>query len=351
MNDPSSPAATPRSGPPGLPALAAEPRRAAAAGGATGGAGPLREWARRHPALGVVAVLALLPIVLPFYSLAINILLFGLFAAGYNLTFGYTGKLSFGHAAFFGGGAYGCGILISQYEIAWPLAIVFGVLLAGLIALAMGLLAMRTRGIYFAMVTLALGQCVYFLFFHASSITGGDNGLRGVNLGAVDLGPVRLDLLNPLVKYYFMLAFVAVAVWLLARILRSPFGSVLEALRENEHRARACGVDVERVRLLSLVISGMICGLAGALNAINLSTVSIDSLSYHTSGHVMMLTLLGGMGTFFGPFIGSGVFLGIEHVVTGYTERWQLFVGIIFIVLVLFFPKGIWGTVLEWQKK
>lgn len=305
----------------------------------------------RHPAASVIAVLAVFPLVFPFYSLAINILLFGLFAAGYNLTFGYTGKLSFGHAAFFGGGAYGCGILISHYGIAWPLAVAFGVLLAGVIALAIGLLAMRTRGIYFAMVTLALAQCVYFLFFHATSLTGGDNGLRGVNVNQVNIGPLQIDLLNPLVKYYFLLVFVALAVLLLARILQSPFGSVLEALRENEHRARACGINVERTRLLSLVISGMICGLAGALNAINLSTVSIDSLSYHTSGHVMMLTLLGGMGTFFGPFIGSGLFLGIEHIVTGFTERWQLVVGAIFIVLVLFFPKGIWGTVLEWYKK
>ncbi|WP_394780755.1 branched-chain amino acid ABC transporter permease [Undibacterium sp.] len=304
----------------------------------------------RHPALAVMTLLAVFPLVFPFHSLAVNILLFGLFAAGYNLTFGYTGKLSFGHAAFFGGGAYGCGILISQYSIAWPLAICFGIVLAGLIALFMGLLAMRTRGIYFAMVTLALAQCVYFLFFHAS-ITGGDNGLRGVNVNVVNLGFIQIDLLNPLVKYYFMLCFVAVAIWLIARILNSPFGSVLEALRENEHRARACGINIERTRLLSLVISGMICGLAGALNAINLSTVSIDALSYHTSGQVMMLTLLGGMGTFFGPFLGAGIFLGIEHVVTGITERWQLIVGVIFIILVLFFPKGIWGTVLERYKK
>lgn len=315
---------------------------------------PVRAFCRllaRYRAPAVIAVMAIFPLVFPLYSLAINILLFGLFAAGYNLTFGYTGKLSFGHAAFFGGGAYGCGVLIASHGVAWPLAVAFGVGLAGLIALVMGLLAMRTRGIYFAMVTLALAQCVYFLFFHATSITGGDNGLRGVNVNQVVLGSWKIDLLNPLFKYYFMLAFVAPAVWLISRILHSPFGAVLEALRENESRARACGIDVERVRLLSLVVSGMVCGLAGALSAINLSTVSIDSMSYHTSGQVMMLTLLGGMGTFFGPFVGAGLFLGIEHVVTSFTERWQLIVGVIFIILVLFFPKGIWGTLLaRWQK-
>lgn len=312
---------------------------------------PVLAFLAKQPALAVMALLAVFPLIFPFHSLAINILLFGLFAAGYNLTFGYTGKLSFGHAAFFGGGAYGCGILISQYAIAWPLALCFGVVLAGLIALLMGLLAMRTRGIYFAMVTLALAQCVYFLFFQVNSLTGGDNGLRGVNVNTVNLGPLKLDLLNPLVKYYFMLVFVAIAIWLINRILNSAFGSILEALRENEHRARACGINVEGTRLLSLVISGMVCGLAGALNAINLSTVSIDSLSYHTSGQVMMMTLLGGMGTFFGPFLGAGIFLGIEHVVTGITERWQLIVGVIFIILVLFFPKGIWGTALARYKK
>ena len=312
---------------------------------------PWQTLLAEHRTVAVLALLVAFPLLFPFHSLAINILLFGLFAAGYNLTFGYTGKLSFGHAAFFGGGAYGCGILISQYSIAWPLALGFGIALAGLIALLMGLLAMRTRGIYFAMVTLALAQCVYFLFFHVTSITGGDNGLRGVNVNTIDLGLIKLDLLNPMIKYYFMLSFVAIAIWLIDRLLNSPFGSILEALRENEHRARACGINVERTRLLSLVISGMVCGLAGALNAINLSTVSIDSLSYHTSGQVMMMALLGGMGTFFGPFLGAGMFLGIEHVVTGFTERWQLIVGIIFIILVLFFPKGVWGTVLARVKK
>jgi branched-chain amino acid transport system permease protein len=305
------------------------------------------DWAARHPAATTTLVLALFPLVFPFHTLAINILLFGLFAAGYNLTFGYTGKLSFGHAAFFGGGAYGCGILIATYDVHWAPAVAGGIVLGGLIAFLIGLLATRTRGIYFAMVTLALAQCVYFLFFHAATLTGGDNGLRGVNVSRIELGPLQINLLDPLAKYYFMLALVSVAVWLLARILRSPFGAVLEAVRENESRARACGVNIEATRLLSLVISGMVCALAGALNAINLSTVAIDSLSYHTSGLAMMLTLLGGMGTFFGPFVGSAVFLGIEHIVTGYTERWQLIVGIVFIVLVLFFPKGIWGTVLQ----
>jgi branched-chain amino acid transport system permease protein len=302
--------------------------------------------ATRHRVLLSIAVLVLFPLLMPFHALAINILLFGLFGAGYNLTFGYTGKLSFGHAAFYGTGAYGCGILIASYQVPWPAAIAVGVVLGGLVALLIGALAIRTRGIYFAMVTLALAQCVYFAAFHATSLTGGDNGLRGVNVPALQLGGWRLDLLQPLNRYYFVLAFVAVAIWVLSRILKSPFGAVLEAVRENEQRARASGFDVERAKLLSFVISGLFCGLAGALSAINLATVGIDMLSYHTSGQVMMVTLLGGMGTFFGPFIGAGTFLAMEHALTAVTERWQLVVGLMFIALVLFFPKGIWGSLL-----
>lgn len=309
------------------------------------------ESVERHRVLATILALAVFPLLMPFHALATNILLFGLFAAGYNLTFGYTGKLSFGHAAFYGTGAYACGILIAQYGAHWSLAIAAGVVLGGLTALVMGLLAIRTRGIYFAMVTLALAQCVYFIGFHATSLTGGDNGLRGVNVPAIDIGPIRVDLLQPFTRYYFMLAFVALAVWLLSRILNSPFGAVLEAIRENEQRARASGFNIERAKLLSFVLSGLFCGLAGALTAINLSTVGIDIISYHTSGQVMMVTLLGGMGTFFGPFVGAGTFLAMEHVVTAFTERWQLIVGLMFMGLVLFFPKGIWGTILEWVKK
>lgn len=305
----------------------------------------------RHRVLATILALAVFPLLMPFHALATNILLFGLFAAGYNLTFGYTGKLSFGHAAFYGTGAYACGILITQYGVHWSLAVAAGVVLGGLTAFVMGLLAIRTRGIYFAMVTLALAQCVYFIGFHATSLTGGDNGLRGVNVPAIGIGPLSVDLLQPFTRYYFMLTFVAVAVWLLSRILNSPFGAVLEAIRENEQRARASGFNIERAKLLSFVLSGLFCGLAGALTAINLSTVGIDIISYHTSGQVMMVTLLGGMGTFFGPFVGAGTFLAMEHVVTAFTERWQLIVGLMFMGLVLFFPKGIWGTILEWVKK
>ncbi|MEN3364752.1 MAG: branched-chain amino acid transport system permease protein [Burkholderiales bacterium] len=308
--------------------------------------GGVLQWIRKHRVLATVLFLVVFPWLMPNQSVAINILIYGLFALGFNLLFGYMGMLSFGHAAFLGVGAYTAGILIAQFGAPWWMAIPAAVVLASLVALAMGLLAIRTRGIYFAMVTLALSQCVFFLVYQFP-LSGGENGLRGVNVAQIGFPGWSLDMLNPTVKYYFFLCFVALALWLLSRILASPFGGVVEAIRENEARTRACGFNVERTKLLTFVVSGAFCGLAGALNAIHLSSVAIETLHYETSGLVVMICLLGGMGTFFGPFIGAALFLLIQDMFSLWTEHWQLYVGAIFVFLVLFFPKGVWGTLLE----
>jgi branched-chain amino acid transport system permease protein len=300
----------------------------------------------RHRVLFTLAFFAAFPWLMPYQSVAINILIFGLYAVGFNLLFGYTGLLSFGHAAFLGVGGYTAGILIAQHGAAWWWAIPAAVAMAAVVALVMGLLAIRTRGIYFAMVTLALSQCVYFLVYQLPA-SGGENGLRGANVSDVSLFSLHLNLLDPMQKYYFMLAFVAVALVALSRILASPFGGVIEAIRENESRARACGFNVERSKLLAFVLSAAFCGLAGALYAIHLSSVAIETLAYTTSGMVVMLCLLGGMGTYFGPFVGAALFLVIQDVISEYTENWQLYVGAVFVFFVLFFPKGVWGTLLE----
>jgi branched-chain amino acid transport system permease protein len=218
------------------------------------------------------------------------------------------------------------------------------------VALVIGALAIRTRGIYFAMVTMALSQCVYYLFYQAVDLTGGENGLRGVNLKFVNIFGFQVDFLDPLSRYYIICSFVIAALWVLSRILASPFGAVIEAVRENEARARASGYDVMLVRLLTFVLSGAFCGLAGALLALHLSTVPIETMHYETSGLAVMMCLLGGMGTFFGPFIGAAVFLLLENLVSVWTSHWQLFVGLAFMVCVLFFPRGIWGTVMERMK-
>jgi branched-chain amino acid transport system permease protein len=286
------------------------------------------------------------PLVMPFTALAVNILIYGLFALGFNLVYGYLGLLSFGHAALFGTGAYLCGFAIVHLALPWYAAIAVGVLGGLLMAALIGVLAIRTRGIYFAMVTMALSQCVYYLFYQAVGWTGGENGLRGINVRIIDILGFKLDFINPLTRYYVIAAFVIAAFFVLSRILASPFGAVIEAIRENEARARASGYDVTLARLITFILSGGFCGLAGALAALHLSIVPIEILHYDTSGMVVMIALLGGMGTFFGPFAGAGIFLAMEHALTAVTERWQLIVGVMFIVLVLFFPKGIWGTLM-----
>ena len=304
----------------------------------------------RHRVAAVIATLVLLPWVAPYEALSVNILLFGLYAVGFNLVYGYTGLLSFGHAAFFGVGAYACGIAVATFDVNWLLAIALGTIVAGFVAMIMGGLAIRTRGIYFAMVTLALAQCVYYILYQWTDLTGGENGLRGVSVQAVNILGLELNLLDPMTKYYVMLVFVALALWIFSRILESPFGAVLEAIRENEKRARACGYDTLRTKWLAFVLSGMFCGLAGALYAIHLSIVPIETANYTMSGQAVMMALLGGMGTFFGPFIGAAVFLLLEDVLTLWTEYWQFFVGALFVFFVLFFPRGIWGSLLHWVK-
>ena len=302
---------------------------------------------RRHRVAAAIAFLLVFPLLMPYQALAINILVFGLFAVGFNLLFGYTGLLSFGHAAFLGVGSYLTGISMVHFGLPWGLALVVGVLSASLAGVVIGWLAIRTRGIYFSMVTLALAQIVYYAFYKAEKWTGGENGLRGIQVPKMTVGSVTLDFLDPTTKYYVILVFVALALWAVSRLLASPFGAVIEAVRENEQRAAACGYDVARTKLLVFTVSAALCGLAGGLRALHLSVVPIDSLHYLLSGQAVMMCLLGGMGTFFGPFIGAGLFLTLEDVVTSLTTHWMAVVGTVFMVFVLFFPAGVWGTVLK----
>ena len=301
----------------------------------------------RHRVASVLLFLLVFPLLMPYEALAVNILIFGLFAVGFNLVFGYTGLLSFGHASFLGVGGYLTGIAMVHFSLHWIPALLVGVLASLIAGLAVGYLAIRTRGIYFSMVTLALGQIIYYLFYKAERWTGGENGLRGIKAQALDIGPLHIDFLNPTVKYYVIWVFVALALWLVSRLLASPFGAVIEAIRENEKRTAACGYDVAKAKLLIFVISAGICGLAGGLRALHLSVVPVDSLHYLQSGQAVMMCLLGGMGTFFGPFVGAAVFLYLEDVVTNLTKYWMAVVGLLFVALVLFFPRGIWGTLMQ----
>jgi branched-chain amino acid transport system permease protein len=305
-------------------------------------------WVRRRPVASFFAFFLVFPFLVPYKALATQVLIYGLFALGFNLLYGYAGLLSFGHAAYFGLGAYGTGVVLARlhWGSVWA-SLAVGLVLAAAGGALIGYFCLRRRGIYFAMLSLAFAQLLYFVGFQLTGLTGGDDGLRGIPVLAVGLGALSISLDSPITFYYFALAVVGVAVAVLKRILDSPFGAVLQAIRENSGRATACGYDINRVKLLSFVFSGAFAGLAGGLNALYLRIVPIDILYWTTSGQVVMMALLGGAGTFFGPFVGAGVFLILEDVLSLFTERWQLVIGAVFVAFVLFMPRGIWGTLLE----
>ncbi len=298
-----------------------------------------------HPVLVFFVFFAVFPFLVPYKALATQVLIYGLLALGFNMLYGYTGLLSFGHAAYWGLGAYGTGIALAKLKVAslW-LALGAGVGLAVLGGAVFGSFALRRRGIYFSMLTLAFAQLLYFIAFHLADWTGGDDGLRGITVLPVTLPGLTISLDKPLAFYYFALVLVGLAVAGLQRILNSPFGAVLQAIRENSDRAVACGYDVTRVKLLSFIFSAMFAGLAGALDALRLTVVPVESLYWTTSGQVVIMTLLGGAGTFFGPFVGAATWLMLEDRVALITESWPLVIGAIFMFFVLFLPRGIWGT-------
>ena len=301
----------------------------------------------RHPVLAFYVVFAIFPWITPYEALASQVLIYGLFALGFNLLYGYTGLLSFGSAAYWGLGAYGTGIALAKLGITslW-LSLGLGLLAAGVGGAIIGMFCLRRRGIYFAMLTLAFAQLLYFIGFHLADWTGGDDGLRGITRPAIWLFGLTIPIDTSTRFYYFALVIVGIAVAALDRILHSPFGTVLQAIRENPARASACGYDVQRVKWVSFVFYALFMGLAGGLEALRLNVVPIESLFWATSGQVVIMTLLGGAGTFFGPFVGAATWLVLEDRIALYTESWALVIGAIFVFFVIFLPKGIWGTLM-----
>jgi len=293
---------------------------------------PITAWVSAHPVASFIVFFAAFPFLVPYQSLATQVLIFGLFALGFNLLYGYTGLLSFGHAAYYGLGAYGAGIALAKLKLTslW-LALGIGLGAAVIGGALIGFFCLRRRGIYFAMLTLAFAQMLYFIAFHASDLTGGDDGLRGIPVHALGLPGGSVSLRTPLAFYFFAYVLVVLAVAALKRILDSPFGAVLQAIRENSDRAVACGYDINRIKLLSL-------------DALRLTVVPVDSLYWTTSGQVVIMTLLGGAGTFFGPFVGAATFLILADRLSLFIEAWPLVIGVIFMAFVLFLPRGIWGT-------
>lgn len=285
------------------------------------------------------ALALIFPLIAPYEALASEILIFALFAMSYDLVLGYGGMLSFGHAAFFGIGAYSTGILLIRVVPSVPLALLGAVLVSSLAAAFVGYASIRRHGIYFTMVTLAFAQMFYFIAFKWTGLTGGDDGLQGVprpNIGPIDIHP-EINL------YYFILAVVIVSMFIIVRVVHSPLGTALQALRENRNRAMSVGYNVDRFRLVAFIISGCFSGLAGGLYALLLNMVPLGSLHWTTSGEVVVMNITGGMATLFGPVIGAVSIILLRDIISNYTDAWSLVMGLIFMMAVFGFRDGILG--------
>jgi branched-chain amino acid transport system permease protein len=266
------------------------------------------------------------------------VLIYALAAMGLNLLLGFTGGLSFGHAAYFGLGAYGTGLSLIYLTNNTLLAMLVGTLVGGGAALLLGPIAVRRRGIYFSMITIAIGQMFYFIAVRWNSVTGGEDGLTGFTrmpVFGIDLGSTHL--------YYFVLFFFCLGALALWTILNSPLGHTFVAIRENRKRLTFLGLRVDRYIALSFAISGLICALAGSLNALLDNFTSPDDLKYTLSGNFLIIAVLGGMRNFWGPLVGAAIFVLVENYVSTVTQNWMTVIGLVFILSVLFFPLGVLG--------
>lgn len=304
-----------------------------------------------HPALWLT--LAALAILAPFVIYPIfvmELLCFALFAAAFNLLLGYGGLLSFGHAAFFGGAAYIAGHALRDWGVTPEVGLLIATLAAAALGVLIGFVAIRRQGIYFAMVTLALAQIVFFACVQAP-FTGGEDGLQGIPKGKV-LGLIDLNATVmvgghalPLALYYFVLLVCAGGLWLIYRTVHSPFGQVLKAIRENEARALSLGYEVNRYKLIVFVLSASLAGLAGATKSLVVGLASLTDVSWHTSGEVVLMTLLGGMGTILGPVVGAITVHTLHNELASWGSWVTVIIGVIFVICVMAFRRGIVGEV------
>jgi branched-chain amino acid transport system permease protein len=292
----------------------------------------------------MAALLAAAPFVGIYPVFLMKALCFALFACAFNLLIGFGGLLSFGHAMFLGTAGYVCAHAAKVWG--WPpeAAILAGTGAAAALGLVTGVLAIRRQGIYFAMITLALAQMIYFFCLQAP-FTHGEDGIQSVPRGRL-FG--LLDLSNTLTMYYFVLIVFIAAFALIYRVVHSPFGQVLKAIRENEPRAISLGYDAERYKLLAFVLSATLAGLAGATKAIVFQLASLTDVHWTMSGEVVLMTLLGGMGTVFGPVVGAFIIIGLENYLASFGEWVTVITGGIFVVCVLAFRRGIVGEIMAW---
>jgi branched-chain amino acid transport system permease protein len=290
------------------------------------------------PALSAIAPTVFYPVFL------MNVLCMALFACAFNLLIGFGGLLSFGHAMFLGMAGYVSAHAAKEWGLPPEFAIALGTATAAVLGLVSGLLAIRRQGIYFAMITLALAQMVYFFCLQAP-FTHGEDGIQAVPRGKLF---AVLDLNNTWILYYVVLAIFVAGFLLIYRTVRSPFGQVLKAIRENEPRAISLGYDADRYKLLAFVLSATLSGLAGATKAIVFQLASLTDVHWAMSGEVVLMTLLGGMGTIFGPVVGAAVIVGLQNYLARFGEWVTVITGVIFVLCVLAFRRGIVGELAAW---
>ncbi|HEY8691127.1 MAG TPA: branched-chain amino acid ABC transporter permease [Chloroflexota bacterium] len=300
-------------------------------------------------ALAATALVAILLLPLKVYPvLALDILLWGVFAVSVDLLLGFGGLLSFGQAAFWGSGGYTAAVLASRFHVAFPLAVLGSLVFATSLALPIGYLSIRTRGIYFAMVTLAFGEMVFYLVNEWRPVTGGENGIQGIPR----LFP-GLDLNNATTYYYAALPLVIICYAAAYRIVHSPFGHVLVSIRDNEPRAQALGYATSRYKLLGFMLAAALAGTAGGIHTIAHGTAGLDLVDWTTSGTAVIMTILGGIGTIWGSVFGAAVVLLLQDwlsTTARLTDATGVVTGALFIVIVLGLRRGIWGTVAMWLK-
>ncbi len=291
-------------------------------------------------AVGLVVALGLPWFVYP--PVAMDIAAWALFAVALDLLLGYCGLLSFGHAAFWGGSAYATGLIAIHLGVPFPVAVLGGAVFAMVLAVPIGYLSVKRSGIYFAMVTLAFAQMLFFIANQASSLTGGENGLQGVPRSFFGIEAVETD---SFYFYYAALPIILLGMWAAWRIVHSPFGRVLVAIRDNAPRARALGYDVERYKLIVFVLSAGLSGLAGGVFAVSHGFVALPELHWATSGEVVLMTVLGGIGTLWGGVIGAGLIVMLaDYLASAGFDGIGIVTGGVFVTVVLLFRRGIWGT-------
>jgi branched-chain amino acid transport system permease protein len=278
---------------------------------------------------------------------ATDMLIFGLWAISFNILLGFTGILSFGHGLYFGLGTYGTGLFLKWVSVS-PFSILAGIILATAAAAMVGIFCTIRRGHYFALITVAFNQLFFFIFYSWRDFTGGDDGLVGIQRFSLDLPFISIPLSDHYVRYYFFLTIVVITVFIIKRIVESPFGLILRGVRENDERVKCLGYEVNRYKFASFLLSGLFSGVAGTLYCIHLRYAGIPILNWLFSGDVIMMCVLGGMTTFFGPFAGAILFIFLRDVTSRYTMYWGLIVGAIFIALTLWLRKGVMGKLVDY---